>query len=407
MARLLALVAFFLFPLLAQSQSRDPSQGTIANLVFSLSFGNTPGTDQLTANGTYAQAPDSPAFNFAADTVTVSLDNGRWTQVIPAGSFVAISGGWRFTSTEPGVQQLKIMNNGTWNVIVRKIDATGMNGSRMGAFSFGVGENLFTAIPNSAPLGKVSGPASGAVGDLLTFDASSSTDFNSDALSFAWSVVTAPLGSESALSSANQATTSFTPDLAGAYVLKVMPSDAAGAGVPALVTVNVTGGSVAPPPAPGPDNGLIVLNSDLNSYIVGQTATFTLHVNVPDGNGARRYAFLATYDDQPVTLTTVANQVDYSFVTPAFTDVGTHTLKVLQYTETADYANDLELAIKAYNADITACNKALLYETSPDEIARLQAQIADDQARIAIVEQQLEENRTQVAGPALLTISVN
>jgi hypothetical protein len=395
---------------LSHASPRPNFPGTVTNPVFSFRFGSAPGLDRLDYSGGYTLGTGAPALAPATDVVTLSFDNGRFSQTLPSGSFTCTTNGQTCSYTNAGGSGItnfviKPLAK-TFTIAVRNADFTGTNPAQMGALSFVVGSSSFTITPNSPPVGKITGPASATIGSLLTFDASSSTDFNADPLSFSWSLVSQPLGSSASLSSTTNPTTSLTVTTNGAYVLKVVPNDGIVAGVPALITVNATGGATPPPPAPGPDNGLSVLSSDSNTYIAGQSATVSLHVNVPVGNGARRYFFAATYDDQPVALTTVTNQVDYTFVTPAFTASGTHVFKVVQYVEITDIANDLVAAINNYNKDITAVNKALQFETDPAVISQLQAQIAQDQAQIAIDQQKQVENRTQVAAPALLNIVV-
>jgi len=405
MRSVFSLAAFCALTLCATSALANTA-GTITSPVFSYDFGSAPGTDQFDFSGSYALGSGATPFNLPTDAVTLSFDGGRFTQTLPANSFTCTSTTCTYSnSVGSGITSFQIkMNVNTFSISVRKADFTGTKPQQMGVLAFSVGSNTFAYTPNSMPVAHVAGPASATVGSLLTFDASTSTDFNSNPLTFTWAIVSQPLGSSVALSSTNQTTTSLTATKSGAYVLKVTPNDGIVNGIPALITVNVTGGATQPPPAPGPDNGLVVLSADQTSYIAGTNATLALHVNVPDGNAQRRYYFVATFDDQPVTLTVVNNQLDYSYVASALT-AGTHTFKVLQYTETTDISNDLTSAIADYNADIVTVNKALQYETDPTQIASLQAQIANDQQLIAIDQDQLTKNRTQVAGPAVLAIS--
>jgi hypothetical protein len=406
MARVLVLVSsLFLFPLVPGAHA-DPSQGTITNPGFAFHFGSAPGTDTFDVSGTLVPASGAPPLNLPTDVSTVSFDGGHFTQTLAANSLTCTATTCTYTITGgSGITSLVVKPTAhTFSVAVRKADLTSTNDTQMGAFSLSIGTNKFTFIPNSPPVGAVTGPTTAAIGTLLTFDATHSTDFNSDPLTFTWSLVSAPKNSAATLSSTNQPTTSLTPDLAGAYVLKAIPNDGKAAGVPALITLQATGGTTPPPPPPGPSNFLITLSSDANSYVAGQTATLTLQVNVQDGNGARRYFYAPTFDDQPVALTTVTNNTTYRFVTSALAS-GTHTFKVVQYSETTDIANDLNNAIANYNEDILDCNKALQYETNAAVIAKLQAQIAQDQAQITQDQAQLTANRDQLSSPAVLKFS--
>lgn len=407
-------VSFFLLVALfslsfAEARVLDPSQGTITSPVFSFKFGAAPGTDFLDLSGTFVQGSGAPALNLPGDIVSLNFNGGTFRQSLPANSFSCNSTTCTYTNTgASGITSFQIKPAAkTFSVSVRKADFTGASSARLLVTSFSVGTNVFSFVPNSLPVSAISGPTSATIGSLLTFDATGSTDYNSDTLSFAWSLISRPLGSAATLSSTGNATTSITPDVGGAYILRVQASDPQVGGIPALITVNATGATSTPPPPPSASNGFITLSSDFNSYVIGQQANLSLTVNVPDGNGARRYFFSGTYDDAPITLVTVTNQQSYSFQPPAFTASGTHVLKVVQYTETTDIATDLVNSISNYTSDIAACQKALQFETSPQLIQQLQAQISADQAQIAIDNQQLSANRTQVGGPAVLSISVN
>jgi len=97
---------------------------------------------------------------------------------------------------------------------------------------------VFTASDdaNVPPVARILAvPHSGEVGTSVGLDASTSVDADGDTLQYAWSVVTAPNGSAAAIATGN-ATTSFTPDVAGTYVVSVVVSDGHGGSSEAKVT---------------------------------------------------------------------------------------------------------------------------------------------------------------------------
>ena len=73
---------------------------------------------------------------------------------------------------------------------------------------------------------------------LVTLDGSDSWDPEDDPLTFAWSLVSIPAGSAAALSGLTGETTTFTPDLLGAYQIQLVVNDGEYDSGPATVTVN-------------------------------------------------------------------------------------------------------------------------------------------------------------------------
>ena len=77
----------------------------------------------------------------------------------------------------------------------------------------------------------------------VTLDASQSSDPDGDSLLYAWNIVDVPDGSSISLgntdlSTPNEITTSFTPDVLGAYMLELVVNDGHADSPPATVTVN-------------------------------------------------------------------------------------------------------------------------------------------------------------------------
>jgi hypothetical protein len=107
---------------------------------------------------------------------------------------------------------------------------------------------------------------------------------------YAWSVDAAPSGSAagaSSFSSATSAATSFTPDVAGAYVLRLTVTDAASATATDTATFTATT-SAALPPLVDPDGDALLPGTDIRSAdVVGETATtFDVVLRVDDLDAA-------------------------------------------------------------------------------------------------------------------------
>lgn len=406
MARLVfaALASLFL------SQHASAVNGQITNLDLAVKFGTAPGLDFFDASGNYVQGSGNNGISLPSEAVVLSFDNGKFIQALPSNSFTAISGGWRYTAPagSSGITLFKIMNNGTFDIDVRKSDFTGSKSTAMGPFTITIGDDVFSVTPNSVPVGRINASSTITVGALATLDATTSSDFNSDSLTYTWSIVSQPLGANVNLSSANQPTTSFIPTLNGAYTLKVVPHDGISEGLPAVVTLQATGGEADPVPPPSHKNGLITLSSDQASYIVGEQATLNAHEDIQVGNGTNRYFFRATLDDAPITLTVVpGSNVDNIYATPVFSDASSHTFKVDLFIENTNMAKQLLATIDFLNSDIAAVNAALVNEQDPAVIASLNAQKAADLSQITEAQEQLELNRTHVGDTVQLQFNVN
>ncbi len=80
-------------------------------------------------------------------------------------------------------------------------------------------------ILNDPPVASALTPADTFVGDTATLDGSASFDPNGDALTYVWTVVSAPTGSTVTITDASSAIASFTPDVRGSYTFQLEVAD--------------------------------------------------------------------------------------------------------------------------------------------------------------------------------------
>lgn len=92
---------------------------------------------------------------------------------------------------------------------------------------------------NVAPVGSAGEAQSVKTGATVTLDASGSTDADGDALSYAWTMASAPAGSAASLSSTTAQKPTFVADVAGSYVFSLVVSDGRLSSAAASVTVSV------------------------------------------------------------------------------------------------------------------------------------------------------------------------
>jgi hypothetical protein len=93
---------------------------------------------------------------------------------------------------------------------------------------------------NVAPVAHAGVDQSVNTTETVTLDASGSSDYNSNPLSYAWSINSSPTGSTATFSNPSTANPTFTPDIDGSYVLQLMVSDGLVNSASATVTIIAT-----------------------------------------------------------------------------------------------------------------------------------------------------------------------
>ena len=90
---------------------------------------------------------------------------------------------------------------------------------------------------NSAPIASAGTSQNVAIGDVVTLDGSGSSDADGDSLSYSWSFSSLPSGSLAVFDDTTSVSPSFTPDLAGSYVVGLIVSDGTEDSVSATVSI--------------------------------------------------------------------------------------------------------------------------------------------------------------------------
>lgn len=101
--------------------------------------------------------------------------------------------------------------------------------------------SITATAANAAPVANAGPAQSVAVGSVVTFDGSASTDANGDALIYSWTLTTKPAGSQAVLASSSTANPTLVADVAGAYVATLVVGDGLANSEPATVLVTATG----------------------------------------------------------------------------------------------------------------------------------------------------------------------
>jgi hypothetical protein len=85
--------------------------------------------------------------------------------------------------------------------------------------------NVVISTSNSAPVANAGTSLSTTVGSQVALNGASSSDSDGDGLSYSWSFLSIPIGSQAALSDIHSATPSFIADKAGTYVAGLVVND--------------------------------------------------------------------------------------------------------------------------------------------------------------------------------------
>jgi hypothetical protein len=124
----------------------------------------------------------------------------------------------------------------------------------------------------------------------LTLDAGYSYSYQGSSLSYAWTIVSKPLGSAAAITGSG-VKPSFTPDVAGSYAVSLVVSDVCGASAPSVLTV--TAAEFAPDAAASPNRiaitfpaGQVAVDGSASYDLNGDPLTFAWILTPPSGGAA-------------------------------------------------------------------------------------------------------------------------
>ncbi len=168
------------------------------------------GANQLALTGNLVQLDGSL---LSTDDVTPVMSLAySWTLTGPAGSTAALSGA--STATPDFVPDLA----GVYSVELTVTDGAGQASNPDQVV-------ITAAVPNAQPTADAGSDNTGATNVTVQFNGVGSSDPDADALTFAWVLANAPVGSMAGLIAGTTATPSLTPDLPGTYVVQLVVND--------------------------------------------------------------------------------------------------------------------------------------------------------------------------------------
>ena len=143
----------------------------------------------------------------------------------------------------------------------------------------GCGDLGNKTAPNDTPVANA-GRDQGSIrpGTLITLNGSASSDPDGQPLTYSWSFVSRPPGSTAVLTNPTRVSPTFTLDLIGEYVVRLIVNDGIASSAPDSVIIST--GNVAPVADAGPDQGgiatgtLVTLNGSASSDADGDPLTY-------------------------------------------------------------------------------------------------------------------------------------
>jgi hypothetical protein len=193
---------------------------------------NTPpvanaGANQTVPVGTVVQLSGAGSSDVDGDSLTYAWTLMSW----PAGSTASLTSTTAvttsFTIDKPGTYTVQlVVNDGKVNSTPATVTIT---------------------TQNSPPVANAGTNQIITIGQLVHLDGSGSTDVDGDPLTYQWSLIHVPSGSNAALDNPTAVKPAFTPDLSGSYVAQLIVNDGHVNSTPATVTL--TTNAVQPPTA--------------------------------------------------------------------------------------------------------------------------------------------------------------
>ena len=233
------------------------------------------GIDQNIKTGMVATLDGSESNDADGDTLTF-----KWAIISkPAGSTAVLSDPTSpnptFTADMDGVYKVRlIVNDGTVDSLADFVKVIATPGP-----------------VNAVPVANAGPDQNVKEGDFVILDGTASYDADGDALTYEWSFVSDPSGGNSPLSSTTSARPTFTPNVAGTYVVRLSVNDGnGGISVADYVSIIVTSGSVNAIPVAnaGPDQNVkkgdfVVLDGTASSDADGDTLTYAWSISSRPG----------------------------------------------------------------------------------------------------------------------------
>ncbi|QRO01308.1 hypothetical protein JRI60_20925 [Archangium violaceum] len=177
---------------------------------------------------------------------------------------------------------------------------------------------------NQRPVARPGSSRQVELGLPVELDGSASSDPEDSALTYSWSFASVPSGSAAVLSQPTSAKPSFTPDLVGAYIVRLVVSDGKLESEPVFITLTGKNtGPAAPVARPGASRTVlsrrpVTLDGSASSAASGEPLTYSwTFVSVPTGS-------TAAFSDATLVKPTFTPDMDGDYVVQLIVSDGLH-----------------------------------------------------------------------------------
>ena len=214
--------------------------------------------------------------------------------------------------------------------------------------------SVVASVNNAAPVAVAGTAQNVLVGASVSLNGTGSTDANSDALTFKWSMIGRPTGSAAALSYSTSPVPSFTADVAGNYVISLMVND--GRVDSALSAVTVTASAVTTNAAPVAKTGLAQFVTVASNVTLDGTASSDANKDFL----TYKWSFISIPTDSRASLSTATSSkatftADLAgvYVATLIVNDGKVDSAIVVTTVTASSANSTPVAVAGANRSVT------------------------------------------------------
>jgi YD repeat-containing protein len=136
---------------------------------------------------------------------------------------------------------------------------------------------------NAAPISNDGPDQNVPMGTMIILDGSGSSDANGDQLTFAWAFVSVPAGSAATLANPTSVHPTFTADVAGSYIVRLVVNDGQVGSTPDTVTITASTANTAPTIS-RTFTTTTDFAYDTLGRLIGATTTITVTASDPDGD---------------------------------------------------------------------------------------------------------------------------
>ena len=284
------------------------------------------GSDSNNSTPTQPAQNNKPLANAGADqniaTTTVVTLNGSASSDADGD---ALSYSWSLTTLPDGSSATLTGSTGALPTFTADVDGTyiaqlivndGTESSAVDTVS------IVAATTNSAPVANAGADQNIVTTTVVTLNGSASSDADGDVLSYSWTLITLPDGSNATLSNSTRVSPTFTADIDGSFVAQLIVNDGTENSVAVTVSIVAATANSAPMANAGADQNIatttvVTLNGSASSDADGDALSYSWSLTtLPDDSSA-------TLTDSTGASPTFTADVDGTYIAQLIVNDGT------------------------------------------------------------------------------------